>query len=432
MPDIPEILQTVRGANILAINPPVHDFAYFDLWARPLGLLYVLEYMRTRGNSVTLIDCIAEAPEKHLSFGRIRPMRSFEPKPAAYRNIPRRYWRFGLSREDLDRRLTTATEPDLVLVTSMMTYWYTGVWETIRQVKEIYPDVPVILGGVYARLCPEHAAGSGADYVIDRHFPLPAHRPALDLYARPGYAVSLTSTGCPMNCDYCASSALWPCFSQRPVEEALEEIAFQISRGDIHDVAFYDDALLIGSADHFIPLCRKLGERFKNLRYHTPNGLHVREISPEVARLMAALDFSTIRLSLESVDSEVTRSGSEKVSRRHFREAVQNLVAAGFEPGRIETYVLVGLPGQSAGSVIDTIRFAASFGARVKTAQFSPIPKTALFDRCAELAPELRFEPLLSNNTVFAPWIGKTILPGELQRIKHMAVAMNEKGAARQ
>ncbi|MEA3507753.1 MAG: cobalamin-dependent protein, partial [Synergistota bacterium] len=308
MPDIPEILQTVQGENVLAINPPVHDFAYFDLWARPLGLLYVLEYLRTRGNNVTLIDCIAEAPEKYLSFGRMRPMRSSEPKPAVYRNIPRRYWRFGLSREDLDRRLRAVTEPDLILVTSMMTYWYTGAWETIRQVKRIYPDVPLILGGVYARLCPGHAAGSEADYVIDRPFPLPARRPALDLYARPGYAVSLTSTGCPMNCDYCASSALWPCFRQRPVEETLEEIAFQISPGGIHDVAFYDDALLIRCASHFTPLCKQLGERFKNLRYHTPNGLHVREISPEVANIMATLDFSTIRLSLESIDSEVVRS----------------------------------------------------------------------------------------------------------------------------
>ena len=33
-------------------------------------------------------------------------------------------------------------------------------------VREIWPDVPVALGGIYPTLCPEHAAGLGADLVL--------------------------------------------------------------------------------------------------------------------------------------------------------------------------------------------------------------------------------------------------------------------------
>ncbi len=57
--------------------------------------------------------------------------------------------------------------PDAVLVTSLMTYWYPGVTAAIRLVREYFPGVPVILGGIYASLCPDHARShSGADLVL--------------------------------------------------------------------------------------------------------------------------------------------------------------------------------------------------------------------------------------------------------------------------
>ena len=49
----------------------------------------------------------------------------------------------------------------------MMTYWYPGVFEAIKIIKESLPRVPVVLGGKYATLCYDHAVNySGADYVI--------------------------------------------------------------------------------------------------------------------------------------------------------------------------------------------------------------------------------------------------------------------------
>ena len=58
-------------------------------------------------------------------------------------------------------------EPSAVLVTSLMTYWYPGVQETIKLVKTIFPKTPIVLGGLYAGLMPEHARRhSGADQLI--------------------------------------------------------------------------------------------------------------------------------------------------------------------------------------------------------------------------------------------------------------------------
>ena len=59
------------------------------------------------------------------------------------------------------------SRPDLILVTSMMTYWYPGVQETIKILRQHWPDVPLVLGGIYATLCHEHARlTSGADLVF--------------------------------------------------------------------------------------------------------------------------------------------------------------------------------------------------------------------------------------------------------------------------
>lgn len=53
---------------------------------------------------------------------------------------------------------------DAFLVTSYMSYWYNGLQETIRVLNDAVPGVPVIIGGIYATLNPEHAKGSMPDF----------------------------------------------------------------------------------------------------------------------------------------------------------------------------------------------------------------------------------------------------------------------------
>jgi hypothetical protein len=53
-----------------------------------------------------------------------------------------------------------------VLVQTVMTYWYLGVREVIEDVRKLQPHAKIILGGVYATLCPKHAKSLGADQVL--------------------------------------------------------------------------------------------------------------------------------------------------------------------------------------------------------------------------------------------------------------------------
>lgn len=416
---------SMKGRRILGINPPVEDFAFFDLWSKPAGLLYLLERMRMNGNEVCLLDCIHEASEGKKSFGREKIGCEEIEKPSAYSGIKRNYHRFGLSEDRVKERLAEIPRPDAVFLTSAMTYWYGGVKWIISILKRELPDVPVILGGTYARLCPEHAKGLGEDHIVTGHWIPDSPYPAMDLYEKLPYGITMTSFGCPLSCSYCASGILWPEYTRRTVSEVLKEIEHQVSLG-AKDIAFYDDALLIDKRDYFYPLCRELRSEYgKMIRFHTPNGLHVREIDNECAEILRRSGFKTIRLSLESIDPRMSDASSGKVAREEYTCAVRSLLKAGYSVSDCETYILLGLPGQSMDSVRETIRFVHSSGGKPKLAEFSPIPGTRSFETAAEKMPELKTEPLLHNNSVYSSWISGNISPEELQELKDLARQKN-------
>lgn len=416
--DFKEIF-SMKGQRILGINPPVEDFAFFDLWSKPVGLLYLLERMRTDGNEVFLLDCIHEAAVGKRSFGREKIGCEEIDKPPAYIGIKRKYHRFGLSEESVKERLAEIPRPDAVFLTSAMTYWYGGVKWIVSILKRELPDVPVILGGVYAKLCPEHAKGLGADGIVTGHWIPESPYPAMDLYKELPYGVTMTSFGCPLSCSYCASRILWPQYLRRPVPYVLDEIEHQVSLG-VKDLAFYDDALLLDKKRYFYPLCRELKSRYKDkVRFHTPNGLHVKEIDKECAVTLKETGFRTIRLSLESIDPKI--AGPGKAVRDEYLSSVRHLLDAGYSRDDCETYILLGLPGQQIDSVKKTIEFVHSSGGKPKLAEFSPIPGTPAFETAAKKLPELRNEPLLHNNSVYSSWISGNILPEELQELKDLA-----------
>ena len=409
-------LTGLHDQSILAINPPIHDFAFFDLWSKPIGLLYLLQQLRDQGNRVQLIDCIEEAHGEEKSYGRFKINRVEIVKPDAYQAISRKYYHFGIGEEAFKARLR-AQHPDLILLTSGMTYWYPGLIWTIRHIRNVFPNTPLYLGGTYAQLCAEHASKLDVDAVQTEPYPILASHPALDLYPSLRYGVFLTSHGCPLACDYCASKLLNPTFKRRSFAEMEHDFAFQKGLG-ITDMSFYDDALLIDKENHFYPLCESLFSR-SGLRFHTPNGLHVREIDARCAAVLQQTGFKTIRLSLEGIDPQMVQAGSGKVKLEEYAQAVSYLKEAGYEQRELETYILIGIPGQSTEAIRNSIAFVHALGAIPKLAEFSPIPGTPLFDAAAEHTPQLREEPLLQNNSVYCSYVSGLFSKDTLQELKN-------------
>jgi len=425
---------SASAPHILLVNPWIHDFAAYDLWAKPLGLLTLGGILRDHGARVSYLDCLdrfhPSAPDSRLPAarcGRGPYLKTPIEKPPGLADIPRTYCRYGILPEWFRQDLRALSPPDLVLVTSMMTYWYPGVRETIAMIKSVFPDVPVLLGGVYATLCTDHARSAcGADRVVtgpgeSAIMPLvaeytgwsPAPRfdpqdldslpwPALDLEHRLVHVPVLTSLGCPFHCAYCASHRLQPRLRRRSPASIAEEIGFWHEKHGLRDFAFYDDALLVDAEEHVIPILEKITAAGMDIRLHTPNALHIREITLSLARMMATAGFHTIRLGLETTAFDHREKLDRKVTASEFMQAVENLRTAGFQAEQVGAYLLAGLPGQTAEAVAASIDVVKNAGVTPVIAHYTPIPHTAMWPAAVAASRyDLEADPIYTNNAIF-------------------------------
>ncbi len=423
-----------RSQRALLVNPWIYDFAAYNLWSEPIGLLDIGAYLLGLGYDVALLDCL-DRRHPDLAAFRIREdrygcghlLKTPVPKPDCVRHVPRRFGRYGLPLETVRRHLAATPPPDVILVTSGMTYWYPGVHFAIALLRQQFPRVPIVLGGIYATLCASHAREhSGADYVLpgdwkatlpallrdfnlyppDAPDPAPMPRyPAHALRRNQGFAAITTSRGCPYRCTYCASRLLNPGgYASRPEADVVAEIVHIVQDLGIPDIAFYDDALLVHSAEHLERILDAVVARGIRCRFHTPNGIHAREMTEALAHKMRRAGFETIRIGLETISEATLQATGPKTSPEEFAQAVAYLKRAGFTGGQVGAYILAGLMGQTLREVLDTIAFVHSLGATAHVSRFAPIQGTVEWARWvgAGLIAE-DADPLLQNHVLSFP-----------------------------
>ncbi|GEM_PF-48869 len=535
----------------LLIQPPVYDFALYDLYLRPYGLLRIGRWLAEAGWKVVFIDglyCQLGLESGGLSgfseggpipggVSLIRPRaprrkpdgtgkffrqpvetpRILEPllKPRVERGEwTKRFARYGMSVEEFRLRvrnlwgeewgplqleveeqgnarkcrdipfaeppargsgsplkplggegrvggalgvLRKGRHPDLILISSGMTYWYLGVEEAARICREEHPESPLFVGGVYATLLPEHCLRiSGADGVIvgedleplkkvlnARGLPIPnepvSDRPIPFPSVWKEAGIIRLNTGCPLRCSYCASGLLSPRFKQGNPERAWKAFLELYETCGTRNFAFYDDALLFRKEEVLLPFLEQViryqehrgkgtgtyqvVEGSSNLegmtmakqlrtdqeaRFYLPNGVHVNSLDLPTAQLMRRAGVAEIRLGFESASEEFHQRYDGKVASEQFLEVVSILKQAGYEAQDISVYLLVGLPGQRAEEVEASIRFVKPLGVRVRLAEYSPVPSTRLWGESVQQCPfPLEEEPLFHNNSLFAlEWEG--------------------------
>jgi radical SAM superfamily enzyme YgiQ (UPF0313 family) len=415
--------------KILLVNPPIYDFAVYDFWMKPLGLLYLSSLLKKEGHQVHLLDATNRFDNyfkdiRSDSFGRGKIEFQKLRKPEILREVPGNFKRYGLPRQIIRERIKDL-HPEIVMLTCSMTYWYTGLLEIKEIIKSLCYKPVLILGGIYASLLPEHAKELGFDKIYSRKekyieeigleipkdfkfFPPPDY----SHYSKLSYACLTTSIGCPFDCPYCASPCLCEGKQEKEEEQIADEIQYLYKKG-IKIFAFYDDALLIPE-ERFVNLCEKIRKKKMSVSLFTPNGLHSRFISIDVARAMYETGFKEPRLSLETTDEDIQKKLSTKTSNYEFIKAVENLTSMGYKKKDIYTYLLAGAPGISFKSVEKSILYVAKIGVRITLAEFSPIPGTKMEEKLSD--------PLLTNNTVYYQYKKKE---KEMVEVKRLAKEVN-------
>ncbi len=225
--------------------------------------------------------------------------------------------------------------------------------------------------------------------------------PALDLQSQINYVPLLTSRGCPFKCTYCASHFLNPGRMWRSPESVIEEIKFWHQSHQVSDFILYDDAFLVNAEMHAIPLLKKIIQTELNLRFHTPNAVHIRGINAETAPLLFEAGFKTLRLGLETAEFDHRDAIDQKVTANDFKRAAGFLKKAGFNKNQVGAYLLIGLPGQELAAVERSIRTVQETEITPILAYYSPIPHTVMWPKAVAASRyDLEADPLYTNNSM--------------------------------
>jgi excisionase family DNA binding protein len=374
---------------ILGINPFFDDFyCYHDYKYQPIGILSVLATLRSAGYEVAFLDAQTNRRQQTR-------------KPKELENTEGGYYRYGLGDKAFQLQLMKYAEPQVILMTSSMTFRWHSVRDAIALTKEVFPSVPVVLGGIYATLAYEHAKKiSGADYVVQapdgeakalslvneltgnpRQMLNPKPFWAFDLlpaYKR-NFAMLLTSYGCTRNCAHCASRLVYGGYKRRDAREVIAEIDLRYNRHGVREFHLYDDDLLEDSPNHFEVWAKEAIKRFPKARFHVPNALLIDQLTLRNVDLLKELKVKPVVLGVDTVH-EAELLGRWWISYRAINDTVSRLEMAGFKRYDIKIYVHVSHPTQTLRSLMETVRFLLELGVRPALNRFTPIPGTKLFE----------------------------------------------------
>lgn len=429
--------------HFLLINPWIYDTAAYDFWLKPLGLLYIGSILKNYGYEVSLIDLMNRYDnyfkENNLIKDRYYGTGKFYyeevEKPKVIEDIPRKLKRYGIPKDEFIKRLKYYNDVDGILVTSVMTYWYYGVYKTIEVIREIFPEKPIFLGGVYVNIMSSHAKkvfkdlnvhiinGTGDiavkelleyyDDSIEKINWFEELDPAYELYEGDVPNVVITSSiGCPFKCTYCVTPRMWK-YQKRSIEKIIKGLEKMLKEKPVNDVVFFDDAFLIH------PEKEKLLEELSkfDVRYHLPNGIHAKLVNKKLAKLFARANFKVIKLGYETSDEELQRKTGGKVTNKDLVKAVRYLLDEGLN--ETSAYIMANLPGQKVEDVIRGIDFCFDLGIIPSVNEFTPIPNTPQYMELVYKGwLDISTDPLLLNNSILPHWWKYGMSVEEIESIK--------------
>jgi radical SAM superfamily enzyme YgiQ (UPF0313 family) len=329
--------------------------------------------------------------------------------------------------------------PD-VIGFSVTTFNFKSSLEIAQTIRQAYPGIPFLFGGVHPTLLPEETIrhplvdalciGEGetaileylqklengeppdvpgiwykdASGTIHRNPLRPFHQdidvlpfPNLDhwdidrfltsnVYCLPGNLYILSSRGCPYTCSFCSNEAIRKAvpgnyYRARSPENLLREIALnktKYQKKGFTTIYFADETfgLDLKQLEHFCELYRKEGFS-RELKWVCETRADL--VTPEWARTVARAGCVMVNLGIESGDDHIRTAVYKKdISQEAIRQAVRNLNACGIVYG---FYFMIGCPQDTTASINASLQLVRDLNPiMTHIAFYEPLPKTALYE----------------------------------------------------
>jgi anaerobic magnesium-protoporphyrin IX monomethyl ester cyclase len=387
--------------KVLLINPPMENMIMSDSpmfldeergYNPPLGLLYLAAYILKNGNhKIRILDTQVE----ELDYKKIK-------------------------------QKIEQLKPDLVGIQAM-TFTLIDVIKTAKIVKEIDPNIKVVLGGPHVNIFPDETIkmpcvdylimGEGEivfseflDNIDDEKklkkikgiiyktkagkiiktgispfisdldaIPFPArkltpYKKYSSLLARRTPVTTMfTSRGCPYNCAYCDRPHLGKVFRARSAKNVVDEMEECVSMG-IKEFLIYDDTFTIDRNRAFA-ICDEIVRRKLDIGWDIR--ARVNTVDMELLLKLKRAGCERIHYGVEAADQRILNNLRKGITIKQVQDAFRWTKKA-----RIESlaYFMIGSPGETRKEIIKTIEFAKKLKPDfVSFSVTTPFPATDLY-----------------------------------------------------
>jgi len=305
-----------------------------------------------------------------------------------------------------------------VVVVSAKTPVYPMAVELMSKLKNAYPKITVIIGGVHATICQEEVLGEGcfdvvvvgeADFALETilakkdlsrfkgrvfrdkkspiknldDLPLPAwglfdlkryENSRLSCRKNPAGLME-TSRGCAYRCNFCCKDIFGTAYRMKSVKRVVDEMEYMLECG-FREIHIADDSFT-QDIDRAKKICLEIVRRGLKFPWSLINGIRVNFTDREFFRLAKEAGCWQTGFGIESGDQKVLDGVSKGTRLSQIRKAVRLAEEEG-----IETFgfFILGLLGETERSMGKTIEFAKSLP--LSTAKFDlciPYPGTGYY-----------------------------------------------------
>ncbi|MBM3474771.1 MAG: B12-binding domain-containing radical SAM protein [Armatimonadetes bacterium] len=183
----------------------------------------------------------------------------------------------------------------------------------------------------------------------------------------------LTYRGCPMGCAFCCNPQ-GPHVRRRSPSKVVDEMAHVVHGFGVRGFNVYDNLFAL-HREHALAVCDEIRRRGLEVVWDawTAGGL----VDDEVARRMRAAGCIHVGFGAESGDDKVLARTQRGFTVARHQTGLDALKAAGL---RVHAFFLIGLPGESAETVRQTVEFAKRCGAdEVCLGIHRPFPGTGVW-----------------------------------------------------
>jgi radical SAM superfamily enzyme YgiQ (UPF0313 family) len=390
--------------KLLLLQPPIEDFYDTDIRLQPIGLCYLKAAVHR-----FCPDFEVAVRDFHTGCGR----RTLPyPKELSYLqeyyllpdrgpfSIFHQYFRFGAAPATVAAEVARE-QPDMVGISALFSPYYREVLSCAAAIRGLL-SVPIVVGGSHVSCAPETILASphvdfvirgegerplvellqawqqggpyervanlgwkrGSEMVFNpmaENFPLPEipipdygdFDPDRYCYEGRPLCMILTSRGCPHRCGFCSVHLTFGHrYRRRSAAAVVAEMEARYAQG-IRVFDFEDDNLTF-DLGRMKELCQRIGEAFqgRDIQLLAMNGISYKSLDREVLALMRQVGFTHLNLALVSSNEEILTAYSRPHRRDNFSTVVDMAFGLGF---RIVAHQIMGLPGESLNSMIDTL-----------------------------------------------------------------------------